>query len=284
MARFGIRELRKSDFAHISKLVTDATLYNTALIQHLIDDVANFPGWLYGALEDGTELQAMMAIHDHSAVMYSDSDDAVEAMASHLLKSQRIIGGSRTNRHHIIGPAHVVGPFWVIFRALDRQLVSDVNRHLMASIPSDKSPSKRLKIGFAKESDLRTIFDFTAAYEMEMNGKDPRKVDGRAHHNRCLQAIKNGRQIMGREEGRPVFTGEFRQLRPNTFLLDRVFIPPAFRTRRRLVGAALYKSKYAPAVRDKELLFFADTPSMVEAAQLGGFEQKVIYRSITTVG
>jgi hypothetical protein len=71
---------------------------------------------------------------------------------------------------------------------------------------------------------------------------------------------------------------------PNKVLLDHVYVPNAYRTRKRLIGGALFKLKYAPPVRDKELLFFADSETLKIAAETAGYVAKIPYRKIVTVG
>ena len=118
----------------------------------------------------------------------------------------------------------------------------------------------------------------------EDTGKDPRRTEPRGHQAFCTQAIEGKRIIIGREESRPVFVAEIVQINDKMARLTNVFIPPAFRTRKRLIGGALYKTKFAPPVRDKELIYFAPSPQMVEAAQLAGYQEHRVYRSITTLG
>ena len=89
---------------------------------------------------------------------------------------------------------------------------------------------------------------------------------------------------MGWEEARPVFVAQFDAITDTHSRLTRVFVPPAFRTRKRLIGAALYKTKFAPPFRDKTLYYFAETEALRDAALLAGYEERRVYRSIVTKG
>lgn len=281
---FGLRELRDKDLPQLTELVKNASVYSTVRLRDSVRDFGTFPGWWFGSLRDGTELESFMAIHDHSAEMYTTTTDAVEAMAVHLKKTQAYTAANTSHRHQIRGVRGVIDPFWKIFKDLGRQLVSDVESSLMASTAAGTCASKRIAMGFAKPEDLGTLVEFSALRLLEEKGTDPRRQGLGVLAERCRGLIAEGRVVVGREAGKPVFLAVLRPVSASIVLLDEVYIPAAFRTRKRLIGGALYKLKFAPPVRERELLFFADSEALRVAAQTAGYEEKAAYRTIVTVG
>mgnify|MGYP001425121910 CR=1 FL=1 len=281
---FGLRELRDKDLPQIRNLISNASIYSTILMRDAVQGFETFPGWWFGSLRDGTKLESIMAILDHSAEIYSESTDTVEAMASHLKKTQAYTSSNKSNRHQIRGVKGVIDPFWKIFKDLGRQLVSDAESTLMASTADGSCASKRIAMGFARPDDLGLVAEFSALRLLEEKGNDPRRQGAQAFNARCASAIADGRIVIGRDGAKPAFVAELRAATETITLLDNVFIPAAFRTRKRLIGGALFKLKYAPPVRGKELLFFADSPTMKMAAETAGYVEKAVYRTVVTVG
>jgi len=281
---YGVRELRAKDLEQIQGLVGRGSIYSTILLRDAVDNFETFPGWWFGSLREGTALESLMSIHDHCAEIYSESTDTVEAMASHLKKTQAYTSANKSNRHQIRGVKGTIDPFWKIFRELGRQLVSDSQSALMASTDGGGCASKRITMGFARPTDLGLVVEFSAMRILEEKGVDPRRGGAAALSVTCSQAIAEGRVVIGRDGAKPAFIAELRPQTETITLLDNVYVPAAFRTRKRLIGGALFKLKYAPPARGKELLFFADSPTLKVAAETAGYEEKATYRTVVTVG
>jgi hypothetical protein len=281
---FGVREVREKDLPKIRTLVGQSSIYSTILMRDAVANFQTFPGWWYGSLRDGTELESLMCIHEHAAEMISTSQGTVEAMALHMKKTQGYMITSQSNRHQIRGPRSTIDPFWRIFKELGRQVVSDMTSSLMGSTSEGECASKRIVVGFGRETDLETVTEFSALRILEEKGVDPRRSGGGGLQAHCARAIGEGRIVIGREGAKPAFVAELRPINDDIVLLGNAYVPVAFRTRKRLIGGALFKLKFAPPVRNKELLFFADSPSLREAAETAGYQVREVYRTIVTLG
>lgn len=285
--QYGVRELKPADHKKIRELVRAAPSLETVFIRPIARDLAGFDGWWQGALEGGQQLVTIMAIKDHVAHLYSASHAATKAMATALMKKQEILKGVvQAARHQLIGEAETVGTFWRSFSSLHgRTLISDKRRPLMVSGPApEASPSKRVKLGYAPMSDLRVVVEFRGEQQLERDGTDPRRLSPQAHATRCQQLIAEKKIVVGRDEDKPILVAELVELDSATVLLDGLWIPPAFRGRKRLIGGALYLARKAPQAKGKQLLYFADDESAVAAGELAGYEQKAEYRHITSFG
>jgi hypothetical protein len=281
---FGVRELREKDRPKIRALVEGASIYSTILMRDAVANFPTFPGWWYGSLRDGTELESLMCIHDHAAEMISTSRGTVEAMALHMKKTQAYIIAQQSHRHQIRGPRSTIDPFWRIFKELGRQVVGDMTSYLMGSTDAGACASKRIAVGFGREADVGIVTEFAALKTLEEKGVDPRRSGGGGLQAQCARAIGEGRIVIGREGAKPAFVAELRPINDDIVLLANAYVPAAFRTRKRLIGGALFKLKFAPPVRDKELLFFADSPTLREAAKTAGYEEREVYRTVATLG
>lgn len=281
---FGVRELRDSDKEQVEAFLGRSDPYATLLLRDAVLGFDDYPGWWFGGLREGRTLQSVMAIEDRRAIMASDDVPCLEAMATYLKRDQAYITTAERHRHTILGPTETIDPFWKIFRELDRQLVSDTTQTLMASTSAGECPTKRLAMSFARKQDLGLVAEFEAMRLLEERGRDPRRGAGGPHIQPCAEAIEAQRVVIGREGGKPVFIAELRDMGPGKVLLARAFIPAAFRTRKRLVGGALFKLKFAPPSREKEVLFFAQGAEMRAAAERAGYVAKMTYRKIVTLG
>ncbi len=284
--QYACRELKPNDRGRIERFIGAAPSNATLFIRPAVDGFESFGGWWYGALAHGTELEALMCIQHRVARIYGTDRDALRALGAALRKMQEITAGGGAHRHQLSGEASSVEPIWSALKDLKgRTLLSDRFRHLMAAgVPLEKSPSKRIRLGYATPQDLRTVYELTAERRLESMKIDPRRTNPAAHRARCEAAIKGKRQLVGRDGDKPVFVAELKPVDDEQVLLDSVYVPPAFRSRKRLIGGALHLARKAPAARDKTLLVFADGDAMRAAAELANYELATTYRHVITVG
>ncbi|PIE18905.1 MAG: hypothetical protein CSA66_03505 [Proteobacteria bacterium] len=285
-AQYGCRELKPSDHERIARFIRGAPRDATLYLRPVIEDLGSFGGWWFGGLAGGTDLQALLCIDNHAAEIYGSDRDALHAVGAALRKMQELSSGAGAHRHQLSGEASSVAPIWQALKSLKgRTLVADRFRRLMAAgEPPDKPPSKRIRLGYATPKDLRTIYELTADRRLELHHLDPRRANPAAHRARCEAAIRDKRQLLGRDGDKPVFVAELKPTPDGRVLLDEVHVPQAFRSRKRLIGGALHLARKAPAARDKDLLFFAEDDAMAAAAEMANYELRTTYRHVITVG
>lgn len=282
---FRSRELQPNDRGAIATLLGGASLADGLLIKRQFARFEDSPGWWYGTLTGEGQLQAVMAIEGHSGVLFAASEDAAHAMGKHMLRQQQMMAGHGSTRHELLGPWQAMTAFWRGFKAIDRQLKSDSARELLRSTASTKSPSRRVELRLAVEGDLRLVAEFTAMLAVEQQGHDPRRTRPDSHQRRCRNAIVEGRQLVASEAGeRPVMVADVVDVDEQTALLERVFVPLPFRSRKRLVAGALALAAASAPVAGRRLLVFTDGEQLLAAAELAGFQSVARYRQIVMIG
>lgn len=282
---FRSRELQPTDRDAIAIIVDLASRDDALLLKRHFANFEDFPGWWYGTFAAEGGLQAVMAIEGHTGHLYATSDEAAEAMGRAMLRQQQMLGGRGSTRHELIGPWAAMTAFWRGFKAIDRQLKSDVARVLISSTGSTQSPSRRVDLSLADEGDLRLVVEFSALLAVEQQGHDPRRTTPDSHKRRCRRAIAEGRQLVAREAGtRPLMVAEVLDLDADAALLEGVFVPLPFRSRKLLVAGALALAASSEPVAGRRLLLFAEDELLLVAAERAGFEQLARYRHIVMVG
>lgn len=113
---------------------------------------------------------------------------------------------------------------------------------------------------------------------------DPRRAHPGAHRAACEAAIASGRQLVGWEEDKPALIAELRPVDGEAVLVDRMWVPVAYRSRQRLVGGVLYHARQLPALAGRAVLLRAGDAGLAEAAKLAGFMPHRTYRHIVLRG
>lgn len=284
---FHVYELKpKKMMGAIESFVQRRPLYQTLKLRLAVAQGVDFDGWWYGAVRDG-EVEALMAISGHTATFHSAEGDASEALAARLLGDQKHNRSPETRRHQIMGDHRSMARFWPTFRAVDRQVTTDENWSLMGGGGTDgplESISKRMKLRAATMENHQLVYEFSAELSLERDGVDPRRSYPQAHAEAITAKIASGRQMVGFEKEKPVLIGEFADVGPNMVQLQEVWVPLAFRTRKRLVGGALAQATALPENAGKEVLVMANSKTMVAAAERAGFEPRAQYRYISMLG
>lgn len=285
MAGYTNRELKADDRGEVERLIEAADRYQTLFIRPTLARFESFGGWWYGALADGTRLEAVMSVEDHVANVYAETREAIGAMAEEIFQLQVRLSNARPHRHQVIGEASSVEPLWASLKRLPRKLISDRTRTLMrAAEAPERSPSKRLALTFAEPSDLRLVYELTAEAQLERFGVDPRRTQREAHTQRCRAIIEQRRQLVGRAGDKPVLVAHLADIDDDTVMLDGIYVPRPFRTRKRLLGAGLHQAREVPLAEGRELLVFADDDLVQAAAELAGYRACARYRHVITLG
>lgn len=286
MSSYISKELKPREMDSISDFLKNAPRYETLLMRgaHAAMAAGRFDGWWYGCFAGGTDLRALMCVEGTTGNLWARDIDAIDAMATDLLKSQERYGSSQSHRHTLLGEEGVLTRFWATFHAIGRQVVNDRVRSLMGSGATLGKPSLRIALTCATPADLKLVSEFNAEQAVEAFGVDPRMAGREAHDRRCMAAIEAGRQLVAREGPKPVMVCEVGALDEQTAMLDRIFVPKPFRSRKRMIAKALAAAAVLPEAAGKELIFFADSDELVEAATHGGFEARCRYRMVATRG
>ncbi len=282
--QFATRELGPRDKRAVVDLLERVSNHESRLARSFVERFDEFDGWWMGAIRNG-EVEALMAIDGHAGILVSQDDDATRAMAHGMVRQQQMLVSRGSSRHQLSGTWRTLDLFWQIFQAVDRQVVCDKSRELMAATEETESPSRRVTVDLATTDDLRVVLEFTGQHSAEMYGLDPRRVSPESHRHECNAVIAAGRQLIARESGgRPVMVAEVVDIGPHEVLLERLHVPLPFRGRKRLVGGAMAAARGLEPCAEKRLLLFADDPQLVAAAERANFERMARYRLISMVG
>lgn len=284
MAQHGCRELAKSEFKEVQDFLKDADRYPTLLMRRAAANPDDFKGGWYAALMD-RRVEALLCMESGTTILYGANDEAIRTMAQRMLSVQRKRPRSASGTHQIIGEERGLGHFWDVFQQLGRTVVLDRRRDLLSVQEPNKPPKSTLVVGPAKPADFKLVYEFSADQTVDQWGWDPRRVSPEAHKNRVNAAIEQGRQLVGRDAGRPVFLAERTSIEDETVLLERVYIPRPFRRKKLLSSALLAGAKFALG-KAKEVVFFADQDdtAMKKALALTNFEAKCTYRVLVLRG
>lgn len=278
--RHGCRTLAKDDHAAIQDFIAAAPRYATIQMQGPARDINTFKGWWKGALMGGIP-EALLCVEGTTSYLYGANRDAVVAMASNIVSLQKMGARSAPKTHQITGISASMDPFWGTFKALRHTLVTDRVRDLMATTDAGKAPKSSVTVEPATNADFKLVYEFSADQTVAQWGWDPRRMSPDSHRSRCHRVIDEGRQLIGKDAGRPVFLAELVPIDDDTVLIDRIFVPQGLRLRKRmascLIGAAKAAKEYG-----KEALLFAEKSDekMGKALALTEFESKATYRLV----
>jgi hypothetical protein len=278
--RHGCRKLGRDDHDAIQKFIAEAPRYATILMRGPARDIDTFKGWWKGALMGGIP-EALLCVEGTTSHLYGANREAVEEMANNIVSLQKMGPASVPKTHQITGVSVSLDPFWGTLKALHHTLVHDRERDLMAATDPGKAPKSSVTVEPATQADFKLVYEFSADQTVAQWGWDPRRISPDSHQARCRRVIDDGRQLIGKDGGRPVFLAELVPIDEDTVLLDRIFVPQGLRLRKRmascLIGAVRASKKYG-----NETLFFAEKndEKMGKALALTEFESKATYRLV----
>ncbi len=285
--RFGCRPLRDNELDAIEQLLRAGPRYQTLLFATVLREsrARNPDAWWYGALADGSALQAVLGIVGHSALVYGTTPAAIEAMAQALLKAQQFTSGAPAQRHQLFGDERCMAAFWRVFKAIERPVILDRKRPLFGS-PADGAAAgeSRAPLMAATPADARIVSEFAAEYTLEAHGVDPRRASREAHERRCLDAIAAGRQLIAKDGAKPVLIAEWVPLDERTVMLDKVFVPKPTRALPKLLGSVLASATRLPVAAGREVVFFAEVDALATAAEKAGFAVRATYHVVAMRG
>lgn len=287
MATYHCRELSESDAPRVERALANARVDDTLQLRRFAADPGGFGGWWYGCLDDDDAVRAVMAVQGHSGTLFGSDPEAVEAMATRMLATQRHRGGGTPHRHELFGPRHTLDPFWRIFQDIGRKVVHDAEVTLHGADTPLPPVSKRASVTIATPADERIVTEFIAESVVTAGAPDPRRTAAAAHAEHCRRLIAEGRVLIGWEAGkRPVFLGETGVVPgdPEVIWLERVFVPLPFRSRTRLIGGALAACTTVGEGAGRPIRFFAEHEPLRLAAQRAGFTASAAYRLVQMIG
>ena len=281
MTDWRCREVRADELGGVRSLVSSAPLSQTF---HLTDRLAEpaAPGrWWYAAIGPGG-VGAFAAIEGTTAHLFGDDTSAVEAMARSMLQGQKMHTSREAHRHVLFGPASVIDPFWAIFQDVGRQVVANRSMALMAGDTEGKG-SRRMELALAKAADLGLCVQFLGEHHTERHGTDPRKTAPAAFERDVATAVEQQRVLVGRETGRAMFVAEAAPLSEAVVMLRRVHVPLPYRSRKLLVGGALFEARSLGPGAAKTVWVLADELTQV-AAERAGYSVKGMWREVAMIG
>ncbi len=282
MADWTCRELGASEIGGILAACEHAPPTRTL---HLRDALAApaAPGrWWFAAIGAGG-VGAFAAVQGTRASLYGDDTDAVQAMARAMLRSQQLHASREAHRHVLFGPAEVLDPFWQIFRDVGRQVVADRNLDLVIGDGEGKG-SRRMELRVATAGDLALCVSFLGEHIAEVQGQDPRRMAPAAFERDVDAAIGQGRILVGTEGGRAMFVAEAAPLTADTVMLVRIHVPLPYRSRKVLVGGALFAARSIGPGAAGTVWLFADGEMMQLAATRAGYRSAGRWREIAMLG
>ncbi len=283
---YGCRELKATERPLVAGLVERVPRDAALLLRVAGAHREGFTGWYFGALEDNRRLAAVMCVGEHGVHVLGERRAALRAMAEAQVKLQGLNLGGPTKQHELLGDNESLGAFWEVFRGVKgRTLVADHLQPLLrADQLPDTAPSKRARVTVATASELRLVYELSGEREAHERHLDPRRTHPGAHRAACEATIAAGRQLVGWEEDKPALVAELRPVDDHTTLLDRIWVPVAYRSRKRLVGGALYHARRLRGLADKDVLLLAADAAIAEAAELAGFIPHRTYRHVILRG
>jgi hypothetical protein len=276
------RELGEDDLGGVLNVAREAPLSQTVHLQAALDAPTGSGRWWFAAINNGG-VGAFAAVEGTRASLFATDTSAVEAMARAMLRSQLLHTSREAHRHVLFGEAAVVDPFWQIFVAVNRQVVADRRLQLMAGTEPGKG-SSRMELVVAKQAELPVCLLLLAEQATEEHGQDPRRTAPQAFERSVAEALAQGRLILGREGGRPMFVAESVALDAGTALLRRVYVPVPYRSRKLLVGGALHAARELGAGSGRQVWAFVDGGPIHLAATRAGYGALGAWREIAMLG
>jgi len=264
-------------------------------------DPHNPDRWWFAASDSAGNVGAFAAIEGTRAHLFGDDEEAVEAMARTMLRSQQIHTSRESHRHVLFGPARVVNPFWRIFEAVGRQVVADRRPALMCSTDGGKG-SRRMRLTVGDADDQKTCVAFLGEHGAEADGADPRKIRPQAFSRQVARTLAAGRMLVGRElapgsvGGRAMFVAEVTPVgvtQPTAdseagagaaSLLWPWHVPLPFRGRKILVAGALLEATRQGPGADRPVWLLVEGEALHLAAARAGYEHGVAWREIAMLG
>ncbi len=282
------RELRAADMPQITALLEKARKHESLFVRAALAQGTSFNGWWWGALKNGSDLAAVMAVENHMGAVYARDEEGANGFGLELYTQQKRGGPSnQANRHQLLGESKTMAKIWNHVKDIPfRKLLSDRECELLScTTRSAECPSSRVEVTSATRADERVIIDFTAESTLERVQADPRKTNRDGHITRCQSTIASGRQLIAKEGGRPFFVAEIVSLGPGTALIDHVYIPPHFRARGRLIAAAFWHAAAHPMIAaGQEPLTLTTDSAIAQAAKQAGWVRATGYRWVITLG
>ncbi|TNF28439.1 MAG: hypothetical protein EP329_17895 [Deltaproteobacteria bacterium] len=283
---YACRELKAAELPLVASLVERVPRDGALLLRLAGAQTEAFGGWYFGALADNRRLDAVMCVGEHGVHVVGDHRAALVAMAETQLKLQGMSMPHATKQHELMGDAESFVPFWDRFRNVKgRTLIADHTLPLLrAGELPEKAPSKRAGVTVAGARDARLVYELTGEREAHVRHIDPRRTQPHAHKAACEATIAAGRQIIGWEQDKPALVAELRPFGEDTVVIDRIWVPVAYRSRARLVAGALYHALALPALVGKRVLLLAPDAGLAEAAEKAGFAPYRSYRHVILRG
>jgi len=283
---YACRELKAAELPLVASLVERAPRDGALLLRLAGAHTEAFGGWYYGALADNRRLDAVMCVGAHGVHVLGDRRAALTVMAEAQLKAQGMGMPQASKQHELMGDGESFEPFWERFKGVkNRTLIADHTLPLMrAGELPEKAPSKRARLTVATARELRLVYELTGEREAHRRHIDPRRAHPHAHKAACERVVAAGRQLVGWEQDKPALVAELRPFGDDTVLIDGVWVPVAYRSRKRLVAGALYHALSLPALAGKRALLLAPDASIAEAAEKAGFEPYRSYRHVVLRG
>jgi hypothetical protein len=269
------------DRARLDEFLASAPRYPTLLLRRQAANLEAFTGFWPAALEAGLELKALGSVENNATLVWGEDHEAITALANDM--ARRVLNRSAEGgTHQLAGDERVIETYWRTFAKVGRARVVNMDRKLrLAAATQDVAPPKPdITVEAATESDLKIVYAFTGDYAVENWGVDPRRMSPQAHEQACRQVIAEGRQLVGKDRGRPVFVAELAPLDSEGWLLDKVQVPRPFRVRKKMVASALVGAARLARERVPEVLAFVDVAdaALASSFEMAGFVQKRMYR------
>lgn len=276
------RELSATDLDGVRVLIASAPPHRSMHFHGALADPAAAGRWWFAAIGAGG-IGAAAAIQGTRAHLYGDDDSAVRAMAAAMLRSQQLQASREAHRHVLYGPSDVIATFWTTFSAVGRQVVADRLLTLMLG-DGDGKGSDKVSLTVATDDDVALCVRFLGEYAAEVLGSDPRKARPRAFEAEVVGAIAEGRLLVGSEGGRAMFVADAVTVDERIAELQRVYVPLAYRSRKLLVGGALFAARSVGPGDGRLIRLFADSEAIELAATRAGFRPVAAWREIAMLG
>jgi hypothetical protein len=283
---YGVRDLifrsDKSERARLEAFLDASPRYPTILMRRAAADLDAFGGFWPAALEGGLELRALAAVENGVTLTYGELP-AIEALAGHM--ARRVLNRpAESGTYQLVGDERVIEVWWRVFSRVEgaRTVAMDRRRHLYGTTQPAEPPKPDLAVGPASLADLKVVYAFVGEHAVEEWGFDPRRITPQSHEAACRAAIEGGRQLIGRDRGRPVFVAELSPVHDGARFLEKVHVPRPFRVRKRMVASALAKAALFACEGESEALLFvdADDAPTNSSAEMAGFAVKRTFRRI----
>jgi hypothetical protein len=284
---YGVRDLvfrsDVKDRSRLEEFLARSPRYATLLMRRAAADLESYNGFWTAALEAGLEIKALASLEGGVTRLYGEEPEALDALGHEMVRRVRYRPGE-TGMFQIVGDERVVDSYWRAFSKVGnaRPVASDRRQRLYATKAAAEPSKSEVVVERAKLEDLKVVYAFAGDYTVEQWGFDPRRLMPEGHEAACRAAIAEGRQLIGRERGRPIFVAELSAADGESFILEKVHVPRPFRVRKKMVASALANAAAIACEGGREALLFADAgdAQTTASAELAGFAVARNYRLI----